>query len=65
MSLPFKRFYRCGTVVVLWTAETCLDRIGREVSMSWKKQMSDSDDFLGRPARPGPQPSSRQHKPST
>ena len=32
-SLPLERFYRdsrCGSVMIPWTAETCLDRIGRE-----------------------------------
>ena len=32
-SLPLERLYRdsrCGSVMVPWTAETCLDRIGRE-----------------------------------
>lgn len=32
-SLPLERFYRdsrCGSVMIPWTAETCLERIGRE-----------------------------------
>ena len=32
-SFPLERFYRdsrCGSVMVPWTAETCLDRVGRE-----------------------------------
>ena len=32
-SLPLERFYRdsrCGSVMIPWTAETCLVRIGRE-----------------------------------
>ena len=32
-SLPLERLYRdsrCGSVMVPWTAETCLERIGRE-----------------------------------
>ena len=32
-SLPLERLYRdsrCGSVMIPWTAETCLERIGRE-----------------------------------
>ena len=32
-NLPLERFYRdsrCGSVMIPWTAETCLERIGRE-----------------------------------
>lgn len=50
-NLPLKRFYRdscCGSVKIPWTAESCLERIGR----ASLHEPGEEDDFCARSSEP-------------